>query len=149
MPPVSVRSYHQDDHDALVALYALAFPDDSPWNAPRRMITDKIAAQPDGLLVGLDDDGTLIASVKAGYDGHRGWINSLAVHPHHRGKGHGKVMMDHALALLNNMGAVKVNLQIRGGNTSLKKYYESLGFEEEPRISMGILTEKGRATIKE
>ena len=148
MTPLQIRPYHGDDHSALVALYAIVFPDDPPWNAPERMIADKIAVQPQGLLVGIDADGQLIATVKAGYDGHRGWINSLAVHPDHRGQGFGQMMMDHALKLLEEMGAVKVNLQIRGGNTSLKAYYESLGFEEEHRISMAILTPRGRASTQ-
>ena len=48
-------------------------------------------------------------------------------------------MIEAASARLKSMGAVKVNLPIRGGNNSLKAYYESLGFEVENRISMGML----------
>ena len=36
----------------------------------------------------------LIASVMAGYDGHLGWINYLAVLPDFQAKGFGKQMMD-------------------------------------------------------
>ena len=145
---LTIRTYQPADHDDLTALYLDAFPHDPPWNEPKIMIAEKIAHQPQGLMVGLDANGTLIASIKAGYDGHRGWINSLAVAPSARGNGHGKAMMDHAIAWLNDLGAVKVNLQIRGDNLSLKAYYETLGFEEEHRISMGLLTKKGNALSK-
>lgn len=143
-PPLHIRTAEDNDLSALTALYRESFPDDPPWNEPQAMIAAKRKVQPEGLLVGINQDGDLVATIKAGYDGHRGWINSLAVKPEERGQDYGKQMMDHAIALLTAWGAVKVNLQIRGGNTSLKAYYESLGFEEEPRISMGILTAEGQ-----
>ncbi len=45
--------------------------------------------QPEWFLVGLVED-RIIASVMAGYDGHRGWINYLAVDPDFRRAGHAR-----------------------------------------------------------
>ncbi|NBQ83492.1 MAG: GNAT family acetyltransferase [Alphaproteobacteria bacterium] len=142
-PPLTIRGYRNDDHDGLAALYGLAFPDDPPWNKPGDMIASKIAFDRDGLRVGLIG-GQVVASVMAGYDGHRGWINALAVHPDHRGQGYGAAIMSHAVAFLTERGAVKINLQIRGDNHRLQRYYESLGFETEDRLSMGLLTSLGK-----
>ena len=142
--PLTIRAYQDKDQSDLIALYQLAFPHDPPWNDPADMIASKRMIDQDGLLAGLFD-GKVIASVMAGYDGHRGWINCLAVHPHHRGQDLGKAMIDAAIDLMTARGAVKVNLQIRGDNTSLQRYYESLGFETEDRISMGLLTSRGKA----
>ena len=142
--PLTIRAYAPADHDDLCLLYQLAFPNDPPWNAPKDMIASKLAIDPAGLLIGCLD-GHVVASVMAGYDGHRGWINGLAVHPDHRGQDHGKAMIDAAIDLMTARGAVKINLQIRGGNTSLEAYYKSLGFETEDRISMGMLTTTGKA----
>ncbi len=140
----TIRAYEDKDQDDLIALYQLAFPHDPPWNDPSDMIACKKAIDAEGLLVGLHQ-GKVMASVMAGYDGHRGWINCLAVHPDHRGQDFGAAMIDAAIDLMTDRGAVKVNLQIRGDNTSLKRYYERLGFETEDRISMGLLTRRGKS----
>ena len=141
---LTIRAYEDKDQDDLIALYQLAFPHDPPWNDPSDMIACKKAIDAEGLLVGMHQ-GKVMASVMAGYDGHRGWINCLAVHPDHRGQDYGAAMIDAAIDLMTDRGAVKVNLQIRGDNTSLKRYYERLGFETEDRISMGLLTRRGKS----
>jgi len=141
---LTIRAYEDKDQDDLIALYQLAFPHDPPWNDPSDMIACKKAIDAEGLLVGLHQ-GKVMASVMAGYDGHRGWINCLAVHPDHRGQDFGAAMINAAIDLMTDRGAVKVNLQIRGDNTSLKRYYERLGFETEDRISMGLLTRRGKS----
>ena len=68
-----------DDEAALVELW-VACGLTRPWNDPGRDIARKLADSAELLLVG-EEDGELVASVMAGYDGHRGWINYLAVHP--------------------------------------------------------------------
>ena len=135
--PIEIRPYADGDREALTALWATVFPDDPPWNKPDSMLAAKLAFQPQGLLVGIAG-GALAAAVMAGYDGHRGWINALAVAPEHRGKGYGEAMVEAALDELEAMGAVKVNLQIRGDNPRLRSWYESLGFAAEDCVSMGI-----------
>ena len=56
------------------------------WNNPRRDIARKLAVQPDLFLVGAVDE-EIVATIMAGFDGHRGWINYLAVDPDSAGKG--------------------------------------------------------------
>lgn len=144
--PLQIRPFAIADSADVIALWAEAFPEDPPLNDPAMMLAAKQESQPRGLLVGTVSD-QVIAVVMAGYDGHRGWINSLAVRADHRGKGYGKAMLDAAVNDLDARGAVKVNLQIRGGNTRLEQFYQSCGFETELRISMSIITPKGKAFI--
>ncbi len=66
-----------------------------PWNNPHRDIGRKLKVQAEGFLVSLID-GQIIATVMAGYDGHRGWINYLAVDPQYRHRGIGRHMMEAA-----------------------------------------------------
>ncbi len=54
-----------------------------------------------------------------GYDGHRGWINYLAVHPDFQGKGYGQEIMNSVETGLREMGCPKINLQIRTGNDKI------------------------------
>lgn len=129
------RAFLESDEAEVITLWercALVHPSNNPAEDIRR----KLAFQKDLFLVGLLD-GKIIASVMAGYEGHRGWINYLAVDPEHRRKGFGRAIMAHAEQVLERVGAPKINLQVRGGNTDVIGFYRSLGYDVEDRASLG------------
>jgi ribosomal protein S18 acetylase RimI-like enzyme len=107
-----------------------------PWNDPHKDIQRKLTVQPEMFLVGCSA-GRIIASVMAGYDGHRGWINYLAVSPEHRRGGIGRRMMEIAENRLRAMGCPKINLQVRSSNVEVIQFYERLGFTQDGVISLG------------
>lgn len=107
-----------------------------PWSDPIEDIRRKAAVQPDMFLVGTLG-GDVVATVMAGYEGHRGWINYLAVAPERRRRGVGRRMMHAAEAALRAAGCPKINLQVRGTNTGVVAFYERLGFTVEARVSLG------------
>ncbi len=74
----------------------------------------------------------------AGYDGHRGWLYAVAVLLEYRRTGTGSSLIDHAVRCLQEIGCIKVNLQIRSTNEEVAAFYESLGFAREDRLSMGM-----------
>jgi ribosomal protein S18 acetylase RimI-like enzyme len=73
----------------------------------------------------------------AGYDGHRGWINYLAVHPDHRRRGLGRTLMAAAEERLAGLGCPKVNLQVRGANRDAVEFYRRIGYAVDDVVSMG------------
>ena len=107
-----------------------------PWNDPHRDIQRKLKVQADLFLVGCFE-GQIIASVMAGYDGHRGWVNYLAVHPQNQRKGIGRRVMDAAEEALRAAGCPKVNLQVRTSNTGVITFYKKLGFRTDDVVSLG------------
>ena len=107
-----------------------------PGNDPDRDIDLKLAEQPELLLIG-ETRQRLVASVMSGYDGHRGWLNYLAVDPDFRRLGYGRAMLAHAEELLFSRGCPKINLQIRSSNSNARSFYESLGYRVEDRLSFG------------
>jgi len=130
-----VREYHTEDHDPLIALWR-ACDLVKPQNDPRKDIQRKLDMN-DGLLLVGELDEQIVASVMAGYEGHRGWINYLAVAPTHRRQGLASWMMQEAEKLLLAKECPKINLQIRETNHSVQAFYESIGYALEPVISMG------------
>jgi ribosomal protein S18 acetylase RimI-like enzyme len=106
------------------------------WNDPYRDIDRKLAGDADNLVV-LEDHDRLIGSVMFGYDGHRGWINYLAVHPDHQRRGLGRVLMAEAEERLARLGCPKVNLQVRGSNQAAVEFYRRIGYEIDDVVSMG------------
>jgi AcrR family transcriptional regulator/GNAT superfamily N-acetyltransferase len=124
------------DTEAVVALWH-ACGLTRPWNDPHRDIARKLTVQPDLFLVGTDDTGRVIATAMAGYDGHRGWVNYLAVDPSRQGRRTGRALMSEIERRLLQLGCPKINLQIRRGNEPVMEFYRALGYTEDAAASFG------------
>ncbi|MEN8246986.1 MAG: GNAT family acetyltransferase [Thermodesulfobacteriota bacterium] len=134
---VHIRPYQTQDREVVVDLWkrcGLVVP----HNDPRRDIELKCRVNPEWFLVAVLG-GDLVASCMAGYEGHRGWINYLAVSPNCRRKGIATQIMQRAEVLLKNAGCPKINLQVRETSQAVIAFYESLGFTNDRVISMGKL----------
>jgi ribosomal protein S18 acetylase RimI-like enzyme len=132
---LDIRAYEPTDQEPLIALWH-ACELVVPWNDPASDIAAKLAFQPDGLLV-APVEGRLAASVMVGYEGHRGWVNYLAVDPAFRGRGYGAELMRAAEAWLQARGCPKLNLQVRGSNTAVVAFYERLGYRRDDTVGLG------------
>lgn len=116
-------------------MWETVFPDDPPRNRAEVAIPAKLAV--DELFWVALEDGAVIGSIMAGYDGHRGWLYAVAVDPGHRRGGLGSALVRHAETALETLGCGKVNLQVRATNAAVAAFYERLGYAVEERISMG------------
>lgn len=137
--PDAIITYDDARHrERVMALWREVFGYPAAYNDPAFAIDRKIAVD-DLFWVagGGGDGGDVLGTVMAGYDGHRGWIYSLAVAPDQRGRGLGSRLLDHALAALKERGCVKVNLQILESNRDVRRSYEANGFTVAPCLSMG------------
>lgn len=133
--PLTIRPCTSEDQDAVIALWE-ACGLVVPQNDPRGDIQTKIQFQPDLFLVAMAED-RLVGTVMAGYEGHRGWINYLAVAPTQRRRGIAKKMMASAEKKLRALGCPKINLQVRRTNTTVINFYRAIGFMEDEVISFG------------
>ena len=141
MNQLEIRNYWESDQKAVVDLWrdcGLV----APWNDPVEDIHRKLHVQRDMFLVGLLDS-RLVGSVMAGYEGHRGWINYLAVVPDCRKSGYGQRLMEEAETRLRALGCPKINLQIRSSNVDVVEFYKGIGFSVDDVISMGKRLEEG------
>ena len=136
MPNVSIRAYAATDREDLIDLWKEVFADDPPWNEPSEMIKRKLTVQPELLLVATIGS-KLVGAVMGGFDGVRGWIHHLAVHPDCRRQGIARRLMQAAESGLGELGCPKVNLQVRASNTTVISFYEALGYDMEERASLG------------
>ncbi len=132
---LEIRPYRESDEDAVVALWHKCGLS-RPWNDPIKDIGRKLRVQRELFLVGLLD-GRPVATVMAGYEGHRGWINYLAVAPDSRERGFGRLLMDQAEERLREMGCPKISVQVRRSNTAAVGFYRSIGYAEDDVLSMG------------
>jgi ribosomal protein S18 acetylase RimI-like enzyme len=132
---VVLRAFRESDRGAVVDLWRRCDLV-RPWNDPDRDIDRKAADSPDGFFV-AELGGVVVAAMLVGYDGHRGWINYLAVEPSLRGNGLGRRMVEHAESWLLAQGCPKLNLQVRAANTDVLAFYEALGYQVDAAVSLG------------
>ena len=130
-----IREYQPKDEQQVIDLW-FACKLVVPWNNPELDIKRKLQVNPELFLVG-EIENQIIASVMGGYEGHRGWINYLAVLPEYQKKGYAKEIMSAIEQKLKNIGCPKINLQIRSNNEAVIKFYESIGYFDEHMTSMG------------
>jgi ribosomal protein S18 acetylase RimI-like enzyme len=132
---MNIRPFEPDDEPVVVALWQ-ACGLIRPWNDPHKDIARKLAVQPELFLVGTLENEVL-ASVMAGYEGHRGWMNYLAVAPRHRGRGFGRALVEHVERLLLERGCPKVGLLVRNTNKEAAEFYRRLGYAQDESASLG------------
>lgn len=133
---IEVKSFKNNVHRSqVVALWETVFGYEAAHNAPGLVIDKKMAVE-DGLFFVAMADEAVVGTIMAGYDGHRGWIYSLAVSPAWRRQGIGSKLVAHAERALMDKGCVKINLQIMEGNESVSAFYASIGYSVEKRVSM-------------
>ncbi|MET3451610.1 MULTISPECIES: GNAT family acetyltransferase [Curtobacterium] len=134
-----LRAFTPADTESVVALWE-ACGLVRPWNDPRRDIARKLSVQPELFLVAEDADDParpVVGAGMAGFDGHRGWVNYLAVRPDLQGSGLGRAFMSEFERLLTDLGCPKLNLQVRAGNEQVIGFYESLGYTDDRTVSLG------------
>jgi ribosomal protein S18 acetylase RimI-like enzyme len=132
---MQIRAFQPEDEAAVIALWQ-ACDLTRPWNDPHKDIARKLQAGADLFAVGIED-GKLIASAMFGYEGHRGWVNYLAVSPAHQRRGHASVLMHWGEQALQARGCPKINLQVRSGNAAVIAFYKSLGYGDDEVIGLG------------
>ena len=130
-----IREYQTKDELQVIELwYACGLI--VPWNNPKMDIERKLKVNPELFLVGALNN-KVVASVMGGYEGHRGWINYLAVLPEYRGNSYAKEIMTVVEQKFKEIGCPKINLQIRNDNEEVIKFYEKIGYYNEHMTSMG------------
>ncbi len=131
----SIRPYQPVDREAIKTLWQ-ACDLTRPWNNPDQDIDRKVAHSPDGFLIAEINRG-VVGCLMAGYDGHRGWINYMAVSPSHQRLGIGGALMTAATQWLTTQGCPKINMQVRASNAAVILFYQSLGYDEDACLSLG------------
>tara|TARA_R110001606_G_scaffold40090_2_gene109795 strand:+ start:434 stop:853 length:420 start_codon:yes stop_codon:yes gene_type:complete len=132
---MNIRQYEEKDRETVIALWKqcglLA-----PQNDPHKDIDRKLKVDADLFLVGVVGND-VVATVMGGYEGHRGWINYLAVSPDHQRKGYGQAIMQAVEGLIIAKGCPKINLQVRNTNQAVIAFYNAIGYGNDQVVSLG------------
>ncbi len=136
---LQIRSFQDDDEASLIELWQEVLADSAPHNDPALAIRNKLAVDRDLFFVAIADS-EFVGTVMGGWDGHRGWVYSLAVNPEYQRRGIASALMSRLEEELVALGCMKINLQVRASNDKVVAFYESVGYQVEDRVSMGKRT---------
>ena len=135
---MNIRPYQESDAESVIALWNEVFPNNPSHSSPKLIISQKLAVQPELFFI-TEISFVILSTIIAGYDGHRGWLYTVAVSPNYQRQGIGSKLMRHAERILIAMGCLKINLQVRVSNAEVVEFYRKLGYLVEERVSMGKL----------
>ena len=126
------RKVEHSNHD-----FWLLFGEGTGFAKGHSFDLENLANQNDSSGSNYVEGQTLIATLMLGYEGHRGVVNYLAVHPEWQGSGLGKQLMAFAEQQLIEKGCPKINLFVRATNQAVVNFYEKLGYQEEKAVAFG------------
>ena len=135
MSDLTIRPYSETDLNSIVSLWEICELS-RPWNDPIKDIERKLTVQRELFLI-LEKNGEILGSVMGGYDGHRGSVNYLGIHPDHKNEGLGKLLMNRIEEELIKMGCPKINLMVRNSNLDVHEFYRVIGYEELEVVVFG------------
>ena len=123
---MEITDLHPDEIGAAAALWEQCGLT-RPWNDAAA--DAKLALRsPTSTIIAGRDASQLVATVMAGFDGHRAWVYYLAVSSEYRRLGTGRRMMAAAEAWLRASNAPRLNLMVRADNQSARGFYEAIGY---------------------
>jgi len=131
---MKIRKMKEEDYERLIELWersGLYYKPDG--RDSREHILKELKANPD-LFLFAEDNGKIVGSVLATYDGRKGWLNRVAVDPEFQGKGLGKKLCLKAERVLRKRGCMIFAMQVHDSNKRSKEMAKGLGYEERKDI---------------
>jgi ribosomal protein S18 acetylase RimI-like enzyme len=137
---IRIRPVTPGDTEGVLALWRVVFPEYDDPARPQRSPAASVARKlvfGDGLFWLAERGGEVLGTAMAGYDGHRGWLYSVGVHPDARGAGIARALVGEAERALTALGCPKVNLQVFPSNGGALAFWRTLGYAEDAVLSLG------------
>jgi ribosomal protein S18 acetylase RimI-like enzyme len=126
---IVVREFAWSDYDAVAAVWDATGRD----VVPRAELEAKLARDPELFLV-AEAAGTVVAVVLGTYDGRRGGIFRLAVHPSRRRAGIATRLVAELESRFRELGCPRVNLMVMPDNAEGLRFWQALGYLPVPDV---------------
>ena len=132
MPPPPGRRtqrMRRRDQAASLAVDSASFP--RFWQFDAEALTEARSATPVSRRRVMRDGGAIVGYAVTGRGDSNGFIQRLAVGPHHRGRGIGGALLADALRWLHRSGVHHVFVNTQPGNDAALSLYRRFGFTEQ------------------
>jgi ribosomal protein S18 acetylase RimI-like enzyme len=132
---IVLRPATVDDIAAVLAFWADATAEPSSTDDTDGL--EGLLAQSPGALILAVDDGAIVGSVIAGWDGWRGTLYRLAVTPTHRRRGIATALVSEAEQHLQARGARRMHLIVgNAGGSAAVDFWKSASYQATDQLRM-------------
>jgi ribosomal protein S18 acetylase RimI-like enzyme len=132
-----IRPLQLGETGVLLALWAAAdatpSPTDTIADVERAMVSDRLAC-----LV-AEIDGTVVGSIIATFDGWRGNIYRLAVHPDHRRRGIARQLLAAAHHLFAQWGVRRITALVEKEHSWAMAFWLAVGYSHDAKMARFVL----------
>lgn len=125
-----LRAASAADIDALLGLWREAAENETRSPDTREAVEALLSRDPDAVIL-AEDDGELIGSVIAGWDGWRCHLYRLAVRPAARRRGVGSALLAAAEERFRTLGAVRVDAMVLDSNDLGQNLWRASGYRRQ------------------
>jgi ribosomal protein S18 acetylase RimI-like enzyme len=126
-----IRPATRSDVDAVLAFWGEATVEPSTTD-DREGVLALLRFAPDALLLAVDDE-QMVGTVVASWDGWRGAMYRLAVHPLHRRRGIASRLVAVAERMLRSLGVRRVHLIVLADEEPATAFWDAAGYTHEAR----------------
>ncbi len=123
-----IRRLTIENYDDILRVWADAGLEYRPKGRDSRAMIAKEIQFPGAAYFGYFENGRMIGTVIANFDGRRGWINRLAVDPDCRGRGIAGLLIREGERFLHSVGAIVITALIHELNTPSMTCFEKEGY---------------------
>ena len=142
---VLIRDLRPDDARAIEALWDAAYSTDSTRSSAQdipRLLEHGSTVR----LLLAEVDGVIAGTLIAAFDGWRGNMYRLAVHPAYQRRGIARQLVEAAHAWLRSIGCLRITALVEGDHDYATQFWESAGYvhdEAMRRYHLDIGTQEG------
>lgn len=140
-PDVPMRKARSADRAAVLAVDAGTF--DPFWRLDEWGLDQAVAATPSSRFRVATAGGDVVGYAITGRAGTDGYLQRLAVDPHHQRAGIGRALALDGLHWLRRKGARRAVVNTQVANTAAFSLYEGIGFEGQPSDLVVLRRELG------
>jgi ribosomal protein S18 acetylase RimI-like enzyme len=128
-----VRSLQAGEAGAILPLWAAAAATPSPTDTVEDL--ERALANPRFSCLVVELDGEIVGSVLAAFDGWRGNIYRLAVHPRHRRRGIARRLVGAAEEALAGWDARRITALVEAGHPWAVAFWQAAGYTHDARMA--------------
>jgi len=125
--PVTIRSARPDEIDEILKVWRDAGLGIRPGDAPGSL-ESLLAHDPESLLV-AEEDGRIVGTLIAVWDGWRAGLYRLGVHPDFRRRGIGTALVHAGEQRLAARGATRIIAAVGRENSAATRFWKSVGYD--------------------